>query len=151
MNIRLGLSGLALAIGTLASVPAFAQQYYPPGAYPVVPPGTAVAAAPGATVIAPQARPGRWGFDRNVVARTRMRMDQIDQQLRAGISAGRVQPQALEVLQQQRARAEFVLSRVTRDGMVAPAERQRLATLLDHMDQLDEQYRVRGYGRRAWR
>ena len=143
MNIRAGLSGLALAIGTLASVPAFAQSYVYPTAYPV--------AAPAPVVVGPQARPGRWGFDRNVVMQTRVRMDQIEQQLRVGVSTGRVQPQALEALQQQRARAEFVLGRLTRDGAIVPGERQRLDALLDRMDRIDEQYRVRSYGRRAWR
>ena len=110
MNIRHGLAGLTLAFGTLAaSAPAFAQTYHAPNGYR--PATVVVQPAQPAFVAPPYARPAPWQSDRGAVMRVRFRMNQIDQGVRAGVAAGRVMPQALQALDQQRARVEFVLAR----------------------------------------
>ena len=161
MNIRTVLAGLTLTLGTLASAPAFAQGY-PSRGYPVATPvarPTRVVVVPAAPIARPvvivRPAPDFWQRNASFVARVRMQMSRIERSLRNDVARGRVQPQALGALSQERTRVENTLERAGRDHFITSMERRQVNAMVYSMARLDDQFRIRhhsnrygyGYGR----
>jgi hypothetical protein len=168
MNTRTVLAGLTLTLGTLAAAPAFAQGYYHrpyqpatgatvvvtrpnPYARPVV-----VVTRPAPPVVIAQPAPpvvvmGRdhgdaWHTQAPFVARIHFRMNEIESRLRFGVERGRIAPQALSEMAQQRAQVNATLARASSDGFIGPRERFWVDGMVNRMEQLDEQFRIRRPG-----
>ena len=112
-----------------------------------------VAPAPAPTYVAPGYGygGGAWQNPQTFGARVRARMDAVESEVRAGVQRGRVMPQALQAVANHRARVEQALAQVSADGVVAMGERREVNDMVERMNGIDEQFRVRagfraGYG-----
>jgi hypothetical protein len=77
-----------------------------------------------------------------LVARVRGRLDQIGAELRAGVSAGRVDPRALRFFWFERRNIEGALSAAAADGVIAPPERQNLRAMIERAVTLGARFAV---------
>jgi len=170
MNLRTSVAALTLALGSLVSVPAFAQSApcNLPVAQPVV--GQAVYPQPvyqqpvyqqpvASTVVVQPAygrpgygRPAQPGFAQPGFGQRRAMMQftsnlqgrvaQADREVRVGVARGAVAPQALHAFAAQRAQLDGALAQATQDGFLAPHEQAMLDQMTARLERLDAQYRV---------
>ena len=124
MTKHLGLAALTLVGGLAATGSAFAQGMDYHGPLPTY----------------AARNPARFG------ERLHTRINDIDGALRRDVHQGRVNPAALTAFTQQRQRIEWSLQRASADGVIVAPERMRLNRMVDRLDRLDTQYRVRTFG-----
>jgi hypothetical protein len=139
MNRRLGLGGWILGVGMLLAPTVAAAQSSRSDPVP----------APGENVVpraAAQRHPKEYEDSREYVTRVYARMDGIDQDLRAGVARGRVDPSSLSIFARQRARVEQQISFAAADGILASAERRSVDQLVDRMENIERRYPNRAIG-----
>ena len=158
MNLRPrhGIAALALALTSVAAVPAFAQSYGyhqdapRPAAVPVYAQATVAApvyVAPAAPVAQPvyvvQQPAAPFAQGAIFAQRTRERMNQIEREARVGVARGQLRGGILGAISQERAQVEGMLARTMRDGIVRPHEARRIEAMLGDMTQLSAQFQMR--------
>jgi hypothetical protein len=170
MNLRTSVAALTLCLGSLASVPAFAQSapcrtgalpvaqpvvgqpvyqqpVYPQPVYPQPVYQQPVYPQPVATTVVLQPAYGRPGFGprramMQFVNGLQARLAQADRQVRVGVARGAVAPQAIQAFAAQRAQLEGALAQVTQDGYLAPQEQSMLDQMAARLESVDAQYRL---------
>ena len=162
MNLRPrhGIAALALALTSVAAVPAFAQSYgyhhdeQRPAGVPIyaqatvaAPVATPVYVAPAAPVAQPvyvvQQPAAPFAQGAIFAQRTRERMNQIEREARVGVARGQLRGGILGAISQERAQVEGMLARTMRDGIVRPNEARRIELMLGEMNQLSAQFQMR--------
>src|SRR4051812_44696135 len=78
-------------------------------------------------------RPTRWQDPQYFSERVRSRVGQIESQVRADVSAGRLQTQAIDELIARKNQLENVLRDISQDGYIAPSERDYVRGLVRDM------------------
>ena len=172
MNLRTSVAALTLCLGSLVSVPAFAQSapcntgalpvaqpvysqpVYPQPVYPQPVASTVVVQPayghPGYGRVQPgyappgYAPPG-FGQRRAMMQFTsglQGRVAQADRQVGFGVARGAVAPQALQAFAAQRAQLDGALAQATQDGFLAPHEAAMLDQMTAQLKRLDARYRV---------
>jgi len=162
MNLRTGLAALTLTVGSLISMPAFAQgRPLAPAVVvqpaPVVAVQTSVRAVPPPSLVArpapaPRRTPAQERAARQLQeqrrqtaefsARVETQSAQLLAQIRTGIARGTIRPAALQQANALHTQLAASLRRTNRDGILSAQEQRQANNLLERMARLEAQFRI---------